>query len=94
MYQVTNTGDTIMVNDHDYVYDDSLRLIYQCDLCNRSGHIKRYFHYEGYKLMSLYETHNDTIETYDISEMTYDQDGRMTHYTYHNIFKGVPSLQQ
>ncbi len=93
-YQVTNAGDTIMVNDHDYVYDDSRRLIYQCDQCNLSMHIKRYFRYKGNTLIRLYETSLDTLQTFYISDMVYDQDGRMTRYTYRNIFKGDTNLNQ
>ena len=83
-----------MVNDHDYVYDDRHRLIYQCDQCNQSMHIKRYFRYAGNTLIKLYETHLDTLKTFNLSNMIYDQNGRMTRYTYYNIFKGDTSLNQ
>jgi hypothetical protein len=93
-YQVTNKGDTIIVNDHDYVYDNRGRLIYQCDLCNQGSPIKRYFRYNNHNLTRLCETRFDTTETFDVSDMTYNQDGMLTRYTYRHIFKGDTTLRQ
>ncbi len=91
-YEITNMGDSTMRNDHDYLYDDKLRLIYQCDVCNNSFHVNRYFFYEGYKLIRLLETYIDTIKAFNTSNITYDKDDRMTHYTYQAIAKGDTTL--
>ena len=93
-YQITSKGDSIILNDHDYVYDTLKRLVYQCDLCNQPRHIKRYFHYKNNRLIRLNETYQDTIGSFDYSDMSYDQDGRMLRYTDHSIINGTPSLKQ
>jgi hypothetical protein len=90
-YQVTDEGDTIIGNDHDYVYDDSLRLIYQCDVCNQNIPIKRYFYYEGFLMTKLYEYQGFNIF---INNLTYSENGNLIRYTYQTIFNGDTTLTQ
>ena len=95
-YQVNSDGMSNLVSEGKYSYDNQKRLVYNCSGCNSNtiGGLKSYYKYKNGNLDRLIETFTDTLQSFRISEMAYDKEGRITQYQFKQYHKGDTNLMQ